>query len=36
MKYGIKKVNTDVNDSNLNNNMNINNGISDTNELVRN
>ena len=33
---GIKKVNTDVNDSNLNNNININNGISDTNELVRN
>ena len=33
---GIKKVNTDVNDSNLNNNMNINNGTSDTNELVRN
>lgn len=32
----IKKVNTDVNDSNLNNNMNINNGTSDTNELVRN
>ena len=33
---GIKKVNTNINDSNLNNNMNINNGTSDTNELVKN
>ena len=33
---GIRKVSTSVNDSNLNNNLNINNGTSDTNELVRN
>lgn len=33
---GIKKVNTNINDSNLNNNMNINNGTSNPNELVKN